>query len=56
MSLREVCARLKVNRRELYRIRRADPTFPEPVRDAFGYARALIFRGAEIGEWFKSRR
>jgi predicted DNA-binding transcriptional regulator AlpA len=59
MTMPAVCARLSVvlgrhvSRRELYRIRKADPTFPAPVD--FGYARAVIYRAQHIHDWCKAR-
>jgi|HubBroStandDraft_1064217.scaffolds.fasta_scaffold309825_1 predicted DNA-binding transcriptional regulator AlpA len=55
LSLAGVAARLDVNRRELYRIRKADLTFPSPVVEAFGYRRAVMFRAADIHNWIRSK-
>ena len=53
MTLRDVCARLNVSRRALFRIRQADPTFPAAID--FGYARAQIFRAQHIHDWCKAQ-
>jgi predicted DNA-binding transcriptional regulator AlpA len=54
MSLAGVAARLRVSRRELYRIRKADPTFPAPV-DLDYSRRAVIFRAADIHNWIRAK-
>ena len=53
MTLAGICARLRISRRELFRIRKADPTFPRPVD--IGYARAVIFGANDVREWCKRR-
>jgi predicted DNA-binding transcriptional regulator AlpA len=52
MPLRAVAARLKVSRRELYRIRKTDPTFPQP--EDLGYTRTVLWRSQAIGDWCRA--
>ena len=59
MTIRDVCLRLSVvlrrhvDRRGLFRIRKADPTFPRQLD--IGWRRAVIYRAQDIHDWCKAQ-
>ena len=52
ITLKEICKILKIGKSTLYKMRRKDPTFPQPIVST---SKLLRFDYNQIEQWYQSK-